>query len=627
MCGIAGYVGCADPLRARERVQRMTDALERRGPDGQGVESWEGAVLGHRRLAIFDLSDAGRQPMLTPDRALGVVFNGAIYNFLELRAELEATGRFTFQSDTDTEILLHGYRHWGIDGLVGRLRGMFAFGLWDHRQRKLFLVRDRLGVKPLLYRVSDGAIAFASTVRSLRAGGFAERVDEHAVAEFLEFGYVTDERCIYEEVRKLPAATLLEWHDGVVRTREYWHPPVAESVQRRPFAAVVEEAEHHLLRAVERRLQADVTVGTLLSGGIDSGLVCWAVAELGGDLTSFTVGTPGDPWDESADAIATARKLGIRHQLVELSPDSAPEMEDLLEAFAEPFACASALGMISVSGAIAPSATVLLTGDGGDDVFLGYPQHRFLRHAQSVARRLPAAALPLWRRARERLPHAGPVRRVGHFLDYAVGGLGAYVSAHDGLPGYRSRGWLGERLADASVARRAIPWSIDSARNVLSEYLEHDRRTQFVAEYMTKVDGGTMYHALEARSPFLDQDLWEFAAALPYAQRLHGGELKAVLRAIARKRVGEGMAGGRKRGFRIPVQRWLTGRWREQVRAVLADGMLERAGWIKAGPVLRDLDSFVARGWAPHQLWYLFVLESWLRREQSQEPARARAIA
>ena len=625
MCGLAGFVGSAHPVRAQERVQRMLGALERRGPDGEGIEGWDGAVLGHRRLAIFDLSDAGRQPMMTADRSLGVVFNGAIYNFRELRAELEAGSGAVFRSNTDTEVLLHGYRRWGIDGLAHRLRGMFAFGLWDERERKLFLVRDRLGVKPLLYRLEKGSIAFASTAAALRAGDFASEIDDAAVAEFLEFGYVTDERSIYEGVKKLPAATLMEWHEGVVRTREYWRPPVAEPVARRSFAEVVEEAESLLLKAVERRLQADVTVGTLLSGGIDSGLVCWAVKQLGGDLTAFTVGTPGEAWDESQDAIDTARKLGIRHQLVELSPSSLPEIDDLLAAYAEPFGCASALGMIAVSGAVAPSATVLLTGDGGDDVFLGYPQHRFLGHAQRLARALPGATLPLWRLARKQLYPIASMRRVVHFVDYSVGGLGAYVNAHDGLPGYRARGWLGDRLADASVRRRAIPWTTASARNVLAEYLEHDRHNQFVAEYMTKVDGGTMFHALEARSPFLDQDLWEFAASLPYSQRLHGGELKSVLRAIARRRIGERAATGSKRGFRIPVQRWVAGRWSHLFRDLLDDGLVARQGWIRPGPVLRDFQACVERGWAPHQFWYLLVLESWLRRERSPAPLLAAA--
>jgi asparagine synthase (glutamine-hydrolysing) len=306
MCGIAGLAGLGDDVESRSSVSRMVHALERRGPDGFGIEAWPGAVLGHRRLAIFDLSELGRQPMLSPDRRAGVVFNGAIYNWRALRGELEARG-YEFKSRTDTEVLIHGYSEWGIDELVTRLRGMFAFGLWDERKGKLFLVRDRLGVKPLLYSAGDNHIAFASTARALRAGGFGSRIDEQAVVEYLEFGYVTDDRSIYEGVLKVPAATILEWSEGGVSTRRYWQPPVIASAAKISFDEAVEETERLFLGATERRLQADVPVGALLSGGVDSSLVCWAVAHLGGDVTAFTIGTPGDPLDETEDAVSTAR--------------------------------------------------------------------------------------------------------------------------------------------------------------------------------------------------------------------------------------------------------------------------------------------------------------------------------
>ncbi|HEU4766421.1 MAG TPA: hypothetical protein VFS77_03575, partial [Pyrinomonadaceae bacterium] len=225
MCGIAGLAGAGDREEAQYRVRRMMSTLARRGPDGEGVEVWEHAVLGHRRLSIFDLSDAGRQPMLSPNGAIGIVFNGAIYNFRELRLELEAQN-YNFQSHTDTEVLLHGYDAWGLDGLLEKIRGMFAFALWDDRKRTLFLVRDRLGVKPLLYSARNGQIAFASTARALRAGGFVNEIDDVAMAEYLEFGYVTDDRSIYRDAHKVAAATVVEWRDGHIQTREYWRPPV-----------------------------------------------------------------------------------------------------------------------------------------------------------------------------------------------------------------------------------------------------------------------------------------------------------------------------------------------------------------------------------------------------------------
>ncbi|HEX5581693.1 MAG TPA: asparagine synthase (glutamine-hydrolyzing) [Gemmatimonadaceae bacterium] len=623
MCGIAGVVGSDERDAAVDRVRRMVRAMAHRGPDGEGIERIGSAVLGHRRLAIFDLSEAGRQPMLSPNGETAIVFNGAIYNFLDLRAELVAAGH-RFRSETDTEVLLEGYRAWGLDGLVERLRGMFAFALWDAPAGRLFLVRDRLGVKPLLYARRGAAIAFASTARALRAAGFAEELDGAAVAEFLEYGYVSDERCIYAGVSKLPAATILEWQGGRVSERRYWAPPAPGSAPRLSFDDAVQRTEELLLQAVRRRLHADVPIGALLSGGIDSGLVCWAVAESGGDISAFTVGAPGDASDEADDAADTARELGLEHHVLPLTDDGSERLEDLIGAYAEPFAVESAIGMLRVSRRIRDEGiTVLLTGDGGDDVFLGYTRHRHLLAVQRLSRFVPGAATPLWRAARGLIPRRGILQRAVHFTDYVVGGLPAYFEAHDGLPNYRSRGLLGPRLHDATVAERGLPWSVRSARRALEQYLEHDLRHQFVAEYMTKVDGGAMYHALEARSPFLDQELWEFASSLPVETRLQGGELKAILRELARRRIGSRVAGLRKRGFAVPVRTWLTREWRGTVEESFRDSILANEGWTDGPRVLSAFRALPTGSYADKQLWYLFVLEQWLRAERRPVDAAA----
>jgi asparagine synthase (glutamine-hydrolysing) len=603
-------------------VARMTRSLARRGPDGEGLERWPSSALGHRRLAIFDLSEAGRQPMLSADGSVGIVFNGAIYNFRELRAELEARGS-RFHSQTDTEVLVEGYREWGIDALVERLHGMFAFGLWDERAQKLFLVRDRLGVKPLVYASApDGRLGFASNVRALRAAGMLGEIDAASVVEYLEFGFVTDARSIYEGATKVPAATIVEWSaaDATARARTYWSPPVAvqpNAAGAHAFAEAVEEVERLFVSAVEMRLFADVPVGALLSGGVDSSLVCWAIARLGGDVTAYTIGTPGDPLDETADARATAATLGISHRVLDLSATDAPDVSELAAAYAEPFACSSALGMLRVSRAVAPSATVLLTGDGGDDVFLGYPEHRHLWLASRLARRTPAAAANVWTKfLRTRLPRRGLARRAASFLDYTTGGLGGVTNARDGLPVYEQHAILGERLAGARLAQRDIPRSHESGRRVLAEFLEYDRRTRFTGEYLPKVDGATMHYALEARSPFLDQKLWEYAAALPFDLRLQGGGLKAILRELARRRIGERVARGRKRGFGIPAGRWMAGRWRARVEETLEDSILGREGWINPQAALKKFAREAEAGEASLQTWYLFVLETWMRHER-----------
>ena len=601
----------------------MVSALQRRGPDSFGTHAWPRAVFGHRRLAIFDLSPAGHQPMLLDDD-LGLVFNGAIYNFKALRAELERVGA-RFRSQTDTEVLLWGYRTWGIDGLVSRIQGMFAFALWDERKGALWLVRDRLGVKPLVYALSERGIAFASTVRALRAGGWVSELDPLAVAEFLEYGYVTEERCIYKGARKVRPATILEYVDGKVSERAYWRSPEA-GTRRIAFEDAVEETERLLLAATERRLQADVPVGALLSGGVDSALVCWAVKHLGGDVTAFTVGTPGHEADESADAIATARSLGIGHELLTLSEEDEADVSTLAAAYAEPFATSSALGMLTVSHAVSrSSAKVLLTGDGGDDVFLGYPRHLLLQRVERAARVLPEAAGPAWRAVRGLVPPMRTLRRARHLVDYATGGLGAFLSAAEGLPGYQRRGLLGPRLAQATIPARTRPWSVAAARRTLTEYLAHDLQTQFVSEYLNKVDGATMHYALEARSPFLDQEMWEFAASLTVDVRLHEGVLKAILRALVARRVGPRVATGAKRGFTIPVESWIAGRWREDVREALSDSKLAREGWMNARALPSELDAARNSPESGRRLWYLYVLDAWLRAEERSMPAKVAA--
>ncbi|HJQ68941.1 MAG TPA: asparagine synthase (glutamine-hydrolyzing) [Blastocatellia bacterium] len=614
MCGIAGLIGAGDTSEAVTAVRKMTDAIWRRGPDGQGIEVWSDAALGHRRLAIIDLSEAGNQPMLSPDGTYGVVFNGEVYNFLDLRAELIGLG-YNFASDSDTEVLIHGYREWGIDGVVSRARGMFAFALWDDYLGKLFLVRDRLGVKPLLYATRGDTIAFASTARALRVAGFAEEIDDTAVAEYLEFGFITDERSIYKGVKKVPAATILEWSNGRVSAREYWATPQVDESGSPSFDEAVEEAERIFLEAVRLRLHADVPVGALLSGGVDSSLVCWAVARLGAEITAYTVGTPGDPLDETADATATARALGLSHRVIALSATDAPDVDELVSAYGEPFACSSALGMLRVSRAVAPQAKVLLTGDGGDDIFLGYPEHRHFWAAEKMARALPVGSGKWWPALRHYLPAAGPARRMRSFIDYATGGLGAVTRARYGLAMYGDTGMLGDRLRGATLSQHAIPMSVGSARQLLTEFLAYDRNVRFTGEYLPKVDGATMHHSIEARSPFLDQKLWEFASSLPFDVRLRGGRLKAILRELARRRIGVRVARGRKRGFGIPVGRWLVGRWRGVVEESFRDSLLDREGYLRSSAVLEQLNKHVSQGSAPNQLWYAFVLECWLRRE------------
>ena len=617
MCGIAGVVGLSEPSVALGTVKRMISTLARRGPDSEGMCSWDGVALGHRRLAIFDLSDSGKQPMLTADRTLGVVFNGAIYNFRELRSELLSKG-YRFKSESDTEVLLHGYAEWGVDRLVSRLRGMFAFALWDDIAKRLYVVRDRLGVKPAVFAAKGRVFAFASTVRALAVAGYAGDLDEESVNSYLEFGFLPDDQCIYRGIAKVPAASIVEWSQGKVSVRRYWEWSAEPKLDSMSFRDAVDETRRVFLDSVRCRLHADVPVGALLSGGIDSSLVCWAVRKLGADIMAYTVGTPGDAWDETKAATETARRLGLKHRIVEMSEGDVPEVSDLVSAYAEPFGSASALGMLRVCRAISGSSDVkvLLTGEGGDDVFLGYPRHLNLWIASKVARALPPAAGRLWKDARAWVPRVGPVRRAAALLEYTTGGLAGVIDYARSLQRHATKDLLGERLRNAS-SNGCEQLSSQRGRDVLRDFLEYECRTRFVGEYMTKVDGATMYYGIEARSPFLDQCLWEFASSIPFGVRLHRAQLKAVLRRVVSEEIGRSVARRPKRGFGIPVQRWIVRRWRPWAEGLLHDSMLEKEGWIRPGSAFKRLTEAVGAGSTGSQhLWYVIVLEAWIRYER-----------
>ena len=621
MCGIAGAVAPGKPAYAERIVRSMTDCLHRRGPDSEGFAAWPNAALGHRRLSIIDLSSAGHQPMLSDNGEVGLVFNGCVYNFREIRAELEALGH-QFRSHTDTEILLRGYQQWGIDRLVPKLRGMFAFAIWDNPAQKLTMVRDRLGVKPLIYCQFSGGIAFASTIDALRSVGLGGDIEPVAVLDLLEFGFVTDKRSIYRGITKLPPATIAEWHDGQIEQRTYWSVPSPDPWASTSFDEAVEETERLLLESVQLRLVADVPIGVLLSGGIDSSLVCWALQKLNANVKAFTVRASDDPSDESADAAATARMLGIEHEIVEM-PRTEFSLEQLTDAYSEPFPCSSAQAMLWVCSAVKKNATVLLTGDGGDDVYLGYPLFNYALTCERAARAIPKPLAPTVRGFANMLPDSGNAKRLRSALFYATGGIGSWRQRNDGLPYLESRGIPGERLAGLRYDWREIPPSPGSARRLFRDVFQSHIQLHFTSEFMPKVDGATMHYAIEARAPFLDQKLWEFAATLSPEVRLHGGVLKAVLRRIAGKHLNRETAQRPKQGFVVPVERWLATRWSNMLTRLQDGTILEREGWITPGSLSAPIEEAKRKGEVPLQIWRLLVLESWMEKHQQLAAAGA----
>ena len=614
MCGIAGAVAPGRSEYTQQIVRSMAECLHRRGPDSEGLAAWPNAALGHRRLSIIDLSSAGHQPMLSDDGEVGLVFNGCVYNFREIRAELEALGH-PFRSHTDTEILLRGYQEWGIDRLVPKLRGMFAFAIWDNPAQKLTMVRDRLGVKPLIYcQFSDG-IAFASTIEALRSVGFGGDIDPVAVLDLLEFGFVTDKRAMYRGITKLPPATIAEWQAGQIEQRQYWSVPSPDPWSSTSFDEAVEETERLLLEAVQLRLVADVPIGVLLSGGIDSSLVCWALQRLNANVKAFTVRASDDPSDESADAAATARLLGIEHEIVEM-PRTEFSLEQLTDAYSEPFPCSSAQAMLWVCSAVKKNATVLLTGDGGDDVYLGYPLFNYALTCERVARAIPRPLAPAIRGLANMLPDSGSAKRLRSAVSYATGGIGAWRQRNDGLPYLQERGILGEKLAGLHYHWREMPPSTAAARRLFRDVFESHIQLHFTSEFMPKVDGATMHYAIESRAPFLDQKMWEFAATLSPEVRLQGGVLKAVLRRIAGKHLNRETAQRPKQGFVVPVERWLATRWSNMLDRLQGGTLLEREGWVTPCSLTAPIRDAKSKGKVPLQIWRLLVLESWMEKHQ-----------
>lgn len=611
MCGIAGYVGPQGSTDVRLIAEQMLRTIAHRGLDGEGVENWSSAVLCHRRLAILDLSEAGRQPMLSADKQVGVVFNGCIYNFRDLRKELERDGH-EFHSETDTEVLLNGFLKWGISDLVRRLRGMFAFAIWDDRSRTLYLVRDRLGVKPLIYAEAGGHIAFASTVDALHHASFGGNLDPQAVLEFLEFGFVTDASCIYSGIQKLAPAHILEWREGRSTLTRYWELPETKN-NTIPFEQAVEETERLLIDSVRLRLNADVPIGVLLSGGIDSSLICWALAELGGAARTFTVATPGDPEDESLAAQTTARMLGVSNEVVAIAEDRADPFTELRNAYSEPFASSSALGLLRVSRTVKNHATVLLTGDGGDDVFLGYPFFLNAWRAQLLANRTPDLLANLWGVVRPAVKTIPWIKRAYNFLSYTFGGVGAYARVRLGIPYFEERDVFGPLLRGRQLEHRMIPDSIASGRRLLDDVLKFHQSKHFLSEFMVKVDGATMWHGLEARSPLLDHTVWEFAAQLPYSVRFHDGQLKAILREIARRRLGSTVANRRKSGFSIPADRWLLDRWSSKLWELADKSVAAEQGWFDQHALSETVALALRKQQTSPQLWHAVILENWLK--------------
>jgi len=622
MCGIAGIFHCGtvkpvDPLR----VERMCDVLAHRGPDGSGVWTAPGVGLGHRRLSIIDLAGSP-QPMHSPDGRAAIVFNGEIYNFRELRRELEALGA-TFRTSGDTEVILAAWQQWGVDCLR-RLHGMFAFAIYDTAARTLFLARDRLGVKPLfMAHLSDGSLAFASELKGLLAHPLLRReADPLAIEDYLTWGYVPDHRSILKGVEKLPAGhyRLLRHDVPPAAPQRWWDVSFAE--RRRGSERDLEaELLHHLREAVTSRMTADVPLGAFLSGGVDSSAVVALMAESSREpVRTCSIGFDVSSLDETSYAAKVAALFGTDHETRVVSADQFDAIDTLAAMFDEPFADASALPTWRVCQLARESVTVALSGDGADEALAGYRRQVFHAHEERIRGILPSAM---------RRKILGPIGRLYPKADWAPRPLRAKATllalAGDGAEGYARAlsivptEWRGtlygpdmlRQIGDYRAERSLIDVMVSApARSGLDRAQYADLKFWLPGDILTKVDRTSMAVSLEAREPLLDHRLVEFAASLPERTRVRGAQGKWLLKKAMRRYLPDEILYRQKQGFVTPIAQWLRGPLADEARAIASSAALARTEWFN-GPVIGKLAQAHVAGRADNSrlLWQLLMLD------------------
>jgi asparagine synthase (glutamine-hydrolysing) len=617
MCGICGLATADGVTPDREVVERMSRTLRHRGPDSDGLHLRGPVALAARRLSIIDL-EGGSQPIANEDGSVVVVQNGEIYNFRELRRELEGQGH-RFATGCDTEVLVHLYEQHG-EGFVERLRGMFAIALWDEGERRLLLARDRFGIKPLYYRLSGGDISFASELKAmLEQPGFSRAIDPRAVAAYLAFNSIPAPLTVFAEARKLPPGHLLSWRGGEVTLRRYARPqPVAaDEVRKGGIDELAAELRDVLRDSIRAHLVADVPVGVLLSGGVDSGgITALAAAESGEALRTFSIGFEESGFDEMGRARLVAERYGTDHRELVLRPDAVELLPKLVETFDEPFGDSSALPTYLVSELAAGEVKVALSGEGGDELFGGYYTYVADQLAPRVGR-LATLAKPLV----EALPSGDS--RVG--FDYKAKRFARAAANADPLerhhawkeihPAQRRRALMGadpgwdpvdlyrERYAETQGAQR------------LARMQDVDLGIYLVDDLLVKTDRASMAHSLELRVPLLDQRVADFALAMPDRLKVRGFAKKRLLRRALAPLLPREIVHGRKQGFSIPLAAWLRGPLEPFARDVLSPQTLDRQGCLDAAAVTPLLDAHCSgREDLSRQLWGLMAFTLWFDR-------------
>ena len=615
MCGIVGQLlqnGRCDP----EILRAMRDRMIHRGPDdaGEWYSSDHRVGLAHRRLSIIDLSPAGHQPMLDRGGRLGIVFNGEIYNFQDLRCALVGKG-YVFDSQSDTEVILASYREWGIDCLQ-HFNGMFAFGIYDSEQQRLFLARDRAGEKPLYWWHSNGKIVFASELKALMADAACPRtLNYQALDHYLAYGYVPGSMCILEGIKKLEAGHALEYDfaKDEVRSWRYWRLPETNAVQKGDVDDFSRELEELLKDSVRRQLVADVPVGIMLSGGLDSSLITAMAAAISPHpIRTFNVSFRGhDGFDESAHARLIANSYGTRHEELAAEPASVDLLPDIAKQFDEPIADHAIVPTYLLSREIRQHAKVALSGDGGDELFGGYGHYSWILKQESLRRYVPnlvrrgiarvaLECVPLGTRGRNHL--------IGLSNDYtrSISHINLYF---DHLS--RERIYSPHMRHDAihatpEIYRASLP---DPTHSPLRQAMEADFRTTLADGYLVKVDRAAMLASLEVRTPLLDYRIIEFAyGRVPDQLKVTRNARKILLRHLAKRLLPKEYDVTRKQGFTMPLHAWFKGDWGKYMESVLLDSDKS----LFSRRFIQELLSLQRRGYSnTNRLFALTMFELW----------------
>jgi asparagine synthase (glutamine-hydrolysing) len=621
MCGIAGFFrfndresGAGDSAIALRQIATM----RYRGPDAFGVHTGPGFAFAHARLSIIDVSTSANQPMSDASEDVTIVFNGEIYNFQSLRSELESRGAH-FRTRSDTEVIVEGYKAWGVN-VVDRLRGMFAIALFDRRRDRLILMRDRIGKKPLYYSVVGNSLVFASEIKGIVAfPGFKRETNFEAIHEYLTFQYVPSPGTAFAGVHRLPPAhVLIVQRDGRTTASRYFSLPTPRSARPQPIAALREELVAQLREATRLRMISDVPLGAFLSGGVDSSAVVAMMANCSSvPVRTFTIGFDEEAYDERAYARIVADRYGTRHSEMIVRPDAMSVLPALVYHYGEPFADSSAIPTYYVSKIAREHVTVILSGDGGDENFLGYPRYQYCRAYDRIAS-LPNPIFRSITYLTQLIPESVDrprllrrVRNVGarllkprsrryeqfivHFSD---------DSKHDLYAGD-----LRKYLAGSALDR--LDAYFDEAPTMAMGAAWADTHTYLPDDLLIKVDVASMANSLEVRAPFLDQELMTWAAGVTEEQRYPNHELKGLLKQAMEPFLPKELLYRPKMGFGVPIDHWLRSELREFAYDTLLSKQAQRRGLFQAKSIERLLDLHNGgENWST-RIWSLLMLELW----------------